>query len=131
MTAIAKTKTAGTRKPGRPRKEPSDLDVAKIERLAGLGCRLDEIAIACDVSPSTLDRWKQREDVNLAYRRGRIEANSNVAERLYDLAMHGEVAACIFWLKSQAGWTDKPEPEQQQTSNVVFYLPDNGRAVLE
>jgi hypothetical protein len=120
-TAPAKAKR------GRPRKTPTPVDLAKIERLAGLGCRLDEIAIACDVSPATLDRWKQRDDVSLAYQKGRIEAKANVAERLYDLAMDGDVAAAIFWLKSQAGWTDRPQPESVDRAQVVVYIPDNGR----
>lgn len=117
-----------TKKRGRPRKTVTDDILHKIERLAGLGTRLDEIAIACDVSPSTLDRWLQDEAVNRAYKRGRIEATANVAERLYDLAMMGDVAAAIFWLKAQAGWTDKPQPEvESHAAKVVVYIPENGR----
>lgn len=113
---------------GRPKKVVTGQAIHKIKRLAGLGCRLDEIAIACDVSPSTLDRWMANPDVKHAYQQGRIEATANVAERLYDLAMTGDVAACIFWLKAQAGWTDKPQPEPEpEQEQVHIYLPDNGR----
>lgn len=114
---------------GRPKKTITPQTIAKVERLAGLGTRLDEIAIACDVSPSTLDRWLKQPDVERAYRKGRIHATAEVAEKLFDLAMTGDVAACIFWLKSQAGWSDKPhqEEEQKNVAEVHVYIPDNGR----
>lgn len=108
---------------------PTPDDIAKIERLAGQGFRLEDIAIACDVSTSTLQKWKEQPAIATAYRKGRIEATSNVAERLYSLAMSGDVAACIFWLKAQAGWSDRPQPEATAQAEVVIYLPDNGRAV--
>ena len=106
---------------------PSPAAIEKIERLAGQGFRLDDIAIACDVSTPTLRRWKDLPEVERAYKKGRIEATSNVAERLYRLAMDGEVAACIFWLKAQAGWSDRPQPEITDSADVVIYLPENGR----
>ena len=114
----------------RTRKLPTETDIAKIERLAGQGFRLEDIAIACDVSTSTLQKWKDTPAVATAYRKGRIEATSNVAERLYTLALGGDVAACIFWLKAQAGWSDRPAPEATAQAEVVIYLPDNGRGVV-
>ncbi|MBE9157885.1 hypothetical protein IQ265_13775 [Nodosilinea sp. LEGE 06152] len=113
----------------RSRKTPTETDIQKIERLAGQGFRLEDIAIACDISVSTLQKWKDTPEVERAYRKGRIEATSNVANRLYTLAMEGEVAACIFWLKAQAGWSDRPQPEATAHAEVHIYLPDNGRAV--
>ncbi|MEA5447979.1 hypothetical protein VB780_05320 [Leptolyngbya sp. CCNP1308] len=106
---------------------PTPADIAKVERLAGQGFRLEDIAIACDVSVSTLQKWKELPAIATAYRKGRIEATSNVAERLYNLAMSGDVAACIFWLKAQAGWSDRPQPEATAQAEVHIYLPDNGR----
>jgi hypothetical protein len=112
--------------PRRARK-PTDDEIHRIETLAGRGFRLDDIAIAVGISPSGLDRWKKLEAVELAYRRGRIEAVSNVAERLYQKAMEGDVTAMIFYLKSQGKWTDKPQPEAEQQAEVVLYLPENHR----
>jgi hypothetical protein len=114
-------------KPGPKSKTPNPEQLATIERLAGHGFRLDDIAIAVDISPSMLDRWMKRKDVNTAYRKGRIEAISNVAERLYQKALDGDVTAMIFYLKSQAQWTDKPQPEDNDRAEVVLYLPQNGR----
>jgi hypothetical protein len=116
------------RKRGRPALELTPTTLSEIERLAGRGFRLEDIAIACDVSKSTLKRWLKHPEVQACYQKGRIEATSNVAYRLYELCMAGEVAACIFWLKAQAGWTDKPQPElEQQPEQVHIYLPENHR----
>jgi transposase len=116
------------RKRGRPAKQITPETIAKIEKLAGLGCRLEEIAIACDVSTSTLERWKQKAEVKTAYEKGRIHAKEEIAQRLYDLALSGDVAALIFWLKAQAGWTDKPQPEpEQNAAQVIVYIPENNR----
>jgi len=115
-------------KRGRKPKPIDEFTIAEIERLAGCGFTLDKIAIALRVSSSTVDRWLHREDVRTAYERGRIAATSDVATSLYDQAMKGDVAACIFWLKAQAGWSDKPqEVATQQAVEVHIYLPDNGR----
>lgn len=112
---------------GRPPKLVTAQHLRTIEAMAGLGARLDDIAIALDISPSTLDRWLKDDQVRSQYEKGRIRATQAIAESLFSMAMAGEVAAAIFWLKAQAGWTDKPQLEQQASANVVVYLPDNGR----
>ena len=111
----------------RAAKKPTPEQLAKIQKLAGLGCTLDQIAIAVDISPRTLDRWKATPEVERAYSLGRIAAAQTVAQKLYDLCLDGNTTAIIFWLKSQAGWTDKPVEEPINPAQVVVYLPDNGR----
>jgi Homeodomain-like domain len=111
----------------RPAKEPTINDCDRIELLAMKGATLDQIAALCDISPSTLDRWRKLPEVAEAYNRGRAVAITDIAGALYTIAIDGNVTACIFWLKSQAGWTDKPQPEQQQQAEIHIYLPDDGR----
>lgn len=111
----------------RARLTPTPEQIERIEKLAGRGFRLDDIAIACDISPSTLKKWRELPEVNRAYRKGRIEATSEVAAKLYDLAIAGDVPSCIFWLKAQAGWSDRPQAEATAQAEVVIYLPENGR----
>lgn len=41
--------------------------------------------------------------------RGKLEANANVAGRLYAEAMRGHVRAQMFWLRCQAGWAERAE----------------------
>ena len=125
--STAKAKVA-KRSIGRPRIQVSEKDLRIVEDMAGRGAKLDAIATVIGVSSSTLDRWLEREDIRAAYDRGRIIATDNVAQSLYNQAMTGNVAAAIFWLKAQAGWTDKPQPEQKDTARVVVYIPDNERA---
>lgn len=115
------------RKLGRPKKNIEDKDLRIVEDMAGRGARLDAIATVIGISSSTLDRWLQREDIRAAYDKGRAIATDHVAQSLYNQAIGGNVAAAIFWLKAQAGWTDKPQPEQKATANVVVYIPDNER----
>ena len=103
---------------------PTPEQIEKIERLAGLGFRLDDIAIACDVSSSKLDRWLQREDVKFAYRKGKVQAVADIAERLYEKAKGGDMTAMIFYLKCQANWSDKPVDTPEQQPEIHLYLPE-------
>ncbi|MEA5465279.1 hypothetical protein [Leptothoe sp. PORK10 BA2] len=113
---------------GRPAKTVEDKDLRIVEDMAGRGARLDAIATVIGVSPSTLDRWLTSAEVRAAYDRGRTLAIDNVAQSLYNQAMGGNVVAAIFWMKAQAGWTDKPQPEKAETAKVVVYIPDNERS---
>ena len=110
---------------GRPRLKVEEKDLRIIEDMSGRGARLSDIAIVIGVSDSTLDRWLKVPAVQTSYNRGRIVAKDAIAKTLYDMAMAGDVAACIFWLKAQAGWSDKPKAEMPAGSSVVFYIPEN------
>lgn len=112
---------------GRPPIEKSDIHLRVIEDMAGRGAVLDDIAKVLGVSPSTLDRWLTDEVVKEAWAYGRAHAKDAIANRLFEIAMSGDTAACIFWLKAQAGWTDKPKAEASNAAQVIFYLPENGR----
>lgn len=114
-------------KTGRPAIPITDKDLRIIQDMAGRGARLDDIAAVIGVSDSTLDRWLERPEVRASYRLGRIQASDSVATTLYNLAIEGDVTAAIFWLKSQAGWSDRPVQEMPTGNQVVFYIPDNGR----
>lgn len=124
-----KTTNSQAKTGGRPRKEVEAKDLRIVEDMAGRGATLDDIACVIGVSPSTLDRWLKLPEVEQAYRRGRIEAKDTIASRLFDLANEGDVTAIIFFLKAQAGWSDRPKEDvKPQGSQVVVYVPDNQRA---
>jgi transcriptional regulator with XRE-family HTH domain len=112
---------------GRRRIKLTNEHIERIERAAGLGLTLRQIAYLCDVSKSTLERWLEDENVRWHYDKGRAIAIEAKAQQLSAMADRGEVAALIFWLKAQAGWTDKPQPVPEERNNVHIYLPDNGR----
>ncbi len=115
---------------GRPPIEILNSHISQIEDFAGRGLTLHQIAVFLDVSDSTLDRWMKEPRIKRAYERGRFLAQNQVAGTLFSLALEGDVTAAIFYLKSQFGWTDRPKEEATAGSQVVFYLPDNGRGVV-
>lgn len=119
--------TEEKRSVGRPPIEITDAIIAQVENLSGRGATLSTIALMCDVSDSTMDRWMAEPRIKRAFQRGRALANNDVASMLFDKAISGDTIAQIFWLKSQAGWTDKPQQEVPTGSQVVFYIPENGR----
>ena len=114
---------------GKPAFELTGMHLRVIEDMAGRGAVLDDIAYVIGCAPITLDRIKKKNaDVMVAYNRGRATAKDHIAGKLYDLCNEGDVVAIIFWLKAQAGWRDKPEETPVLSeSNVVVYLPSNGR----
>jgi hypothetical protein len=111
----------------RPKIELTAAAIAHIEEYAGRGCTLHQIALQLDVSDSTLDRWMQQPQVKRAWERGRAIAAGEMTGKLYNLAMAGDTVAVIFWLKSQLGWSDKPLVELPSNTQVVVYVPENGR----
>lgn len=93
-----------------------ELDLAKVEELAGLGLTREQIALSLGVSYSTLNRRaKESEEIETAMRRGRALANIKVAGELMKAIEKGNVTAIIFYLKTRAGWTEKQKIEADIT----------------
>lgn len=88
--------------------ELSESDIQKIERLAGYGLTMEEIAHAFDVSSKTFQRLKARDqEFDAAMKRGLRVANDNVARVAYTMAISGKVPAMtMFWLKCRAHWKE-------------------------
>lgn len=118
---------------GRKIPPPTESDLTTIRDMAGSGATLDDIAIALDWSPSTLDRRKKKyPEVEQAYRKGRAMARRKMGDRLWDIAMADDdngqptknaVIATIFWLKCQAGWKEEPDIMESSAPQVQIYLP--------
>jgi hypothetical protein len=92
--------------PGRPAYEPTPKDRANVQLLASVGTREGDIAKVVGVSQPTLRKYYATE-----LDTGHILATARVAQSLYRMATDKDkpnVAAAIFWLKSQAGWRDIP-----------------------
>jgi len=83
----------------RPPFEPTPEQRRMVKSLSALGIRQEEIALIMEITPPTLRRHF-RDELD----RGGVEANSQVAQALFKLALAGNVTAMIFWLKSRAGW---------------------------
>jgi hypothetical protein len=75
----------------------------KVRRLSGLGVPQDDIAKIVGCAPKTL-RKHLRAELHL----GKAETKAAMAGYLFNAAKAGKVAAMIFWLKTRAGWREKP-----------------------
>src|ERR1700757_3628879 len=95
----------GRPKVGRRPWTPTDLD--QVEALASSGLTYTQIADALGIHVHTLMRKRsQLEAFAEALKRGRAKGISAVANKLWQLAVGGNVVACIFFLKCQAGWRE-------------------------
>lgn len=89
-----------------PKKELTDKQAAQVEALAAYLSK-QQIADYLGVSRVTFDAIIARDDnVSLHYKRGKAKAIANVAQGLVKKAIDGNMAAAIFYLKTQAGWRE-------------------------
>jgi hypothetical protein len=89
---------------GRPSHKPTPELRRQVESMAGFGIPEDDIALSIDISARTLRKYYRRE-----LDTGHIKANSAVAQSLYKKALAdgpAAVTACIFWMKTRAGWKE-------------------------
>ena len=57
---------------------------------------------------SGLRAFEERQpEVSTAYRTGRAKGIANIGSVLYEKALSGDIKAAQFYLKTQAGWTEK------------------------
>ena len=99
-----------TGKRGRPRYEPAAGDGAKVKAMAGMGIAHDDIARVMGISTPTLRRAFRAE-----LGTGKIEANAKIAGALFRMATDPKkpnVAAAIFWAKTQMGWVEPKGPRR-------------------
>lgn len=84
-------------------------DIEKIETMAGMGMRIDDIALVLNCTARTIQNHiKKNDELKDALKRGRAKANFNVAQKAYEMAMSGNIPAMtIFWLKTRANWQEK------------------------
>ncbi len=137
---MSKKKQNTTNKGGRPTKYESEF-VEKVYKLALLGATDIEMADILGVSESTFNEWKKtKEGFSESIKKGKIDADANVTERLYKRAvgykyvekktevddkgatkvttiektLAPDTTAQIFWLKNRQPkkWRDKTEVEQ-------------------
>lgn len=127
---------------GRPTKYNESFN-EQVEKLSKLGATDAELADFLNIAESTLNDWKlDYPEFSESIKRGKILADSNVADRLYQRAMgfehdseeikiaDGEVVrvpirkiyppdstAAIFWLKNRRSkeWREKQEIDQKTT----------------
>jgi len=87
--------------PGRPQFIKKDDDKKTVEALAIAGVTQRLIAQIVKISEPTL-RKHFREELDTS----KARANAVISQALFKNAKDGNVAAQIFWLKTQAGWRE-------------------------
>ena len=86
-----------------------------------------QIADFFNITEKTLRAIEARQpEVSTAYKKGRVRQISDMGTNLVKLATEGNVAANIFYLKTQGGWKEEqPEAQEIPAINIVV----DGRAV--
>jgi len=82
-----------------------------VQQLSGLGIPHEQICSILGISKPTLYKYYDAELI-----KGKATANAKISQNLFNIATGSgreAVTACIFWLKTQARWTEKQVLEIQ------------------
>lgn len=72
------------------------------EKLCLLGATSEMLATFFEVSRQTIYTWMERhEEFAMAVKRGKLVADMEVANSLYQRALEGDVKACTLWLANR------------------------------
>jgi hypothetical protein len=97
----------------RPTFTPTEEQRRQVKTLAAMGNSHDSIGKVIGIAAKTLRKHFDQELF-----RGVIDANTQVAGKLFQSAMGGSVAAQKYWLAVRAGWREKA-PEGQRGPVVI------------
>lgn len=104
---------------GRPPVVFDDAKVAQVEALAAVLSK-KQLADYFGICENTLREVENRQpEVSEAYQKGRGKAIAGVGSNLLTQARNGNVAAAIFYLKTQAGWKEDHTEERELPPIVV------------
>ena len=109
---------------GRPVIEFTPEQITQLEALAAVLTK-GQIADYFSISETTLRAIEERQpEVSDAYKKGRAKQYASMGSNLIQLAKSGNVAANIFYLKTQAGWKEsQPEAQEIPAINITVH-PD-------
>lgn len=106
----------------RPRKRLNKDQVREVETLAAV-LTTEQIADYFGIARDTFNEIKGRQpDVSSAYKKGRSKGIASVSSNLLTQAKNGNTSAAIFYLKTQAGWSEnQPDSDQEAPPlNITF-----------
>ena len=114
---------------GRPPAVLSPKQVDQVEALAAV-CTKAQMAAYFGVTEKTFRAIEQRQpEVFTAYRRGRARAIADIGSALYQKALNGDIRAMQFYLKTQAGWSEKKRLELSKSEKPPDQLRLNEKQV--
>ncbi len=108
------------REQGRPPYEPTEENRRLVSELAACGVCQERIARRLRISKETMLKYFGDD-----YEDSKTSANAEMGKGLYQKGIEGDLGAMIFYLKTQAGWTDKnaeDKDKNQMTSLVQMLL---------
>jgi len=100
-----------------------DIDIARVEELAGQGLTQAEICLVLGISERTLySRKAESSEFADAIKSGKAKAASEISNVLYQMATGGDLGAIVWYEKTRRGLSDKV----QQNINIdVSKLSDD------
>lgn len=106
---------------GRPKAVLNEDQIEEVETLAKF-LTVEQIASHFGIGESTFLQIRERQpEVSVAYKKGKSKAIGFVASKLMEKIRSGDTAATIFFLKTQAGWSEKQHLDV--TTSVPANLP--------
>lgn len=102
---------------GRPSYEPTEAVRKRVRKCAGTGVPHDDIARLLGIDKKTLYKHLS-EELSV----GKAEAHEVVTGMLFEKVLKGDIAAIIFWCKSQLGWNERPQlnPDQEKPITIII-----------
>ena len=113
-------------KVGRPKIVLDSKQIKEVESLAK-NLTLGQVAASLSMSESAFCDVRNRQpEVMESFRRGKTKSINYVVSQLMQKISEGDTAATIFFLKTQAGWSEKQKIDVN--ANISGQLP---RIILE
>jgi DNA-binding CsgD family transcriptional regulator len=95
---------------------PTKKQREEVEKYSSLGITQAEICAILDIDTKTFRKHLDKE-----FKKGKAKANATVASRLFNKTKD-DTTAMIFWLKTQARWSEKVEHVIDMPSTVFQFL---------
>lgn len=102
-----------------------EIDIEKLEALAGQGLTVKQIADCLGIARCTIyDHKKKNPDISDALKRGRAKGLATVTNALFTSANGGNVTAQIFYLKNRdpGKWRDRKEIDAKVDGNLTVVI---------
>ena len=83
-------------------------------------CTKSQMAAYFGMAEKTFRAVQERQsEVSTAYRTGRAKGIANIGSVLYEKALSGDIKAVQFYLKTQAGWTERNHIELSRAEEPI------------
>lgn len=105
---------------------PTEETLNKVKEMGSRGITRTHLAQYLGISKDTFQKHYGE-----VWRAAKVQTNNLVAGKLFELCMEGNVAAIIFWCKTQGQWKENLESKQpvesdsnKLTKDIADKLPD-------